>query len=142
MNLTPFHRELILKAIPPLLKDPKDRTYADRYDIWMLTNYMMEQKTLNNYSEGEEIEIYDGEKLARGEIKHLYDGSDFPEWFKNWGKYFGREVKTYPPESEEIYTLIGMSYTYLDYYYILERKNRRKIYHTCVGGIKLKEDTN
>ena len=35
----------------------------------------------------------------------------------------------------EVMTLIGMSYTYRDYYYILE-ENGKKSYHTCVGGIK------
>lgn len=133
-----FYDHLTLEAILPSLKDPKNRTYADRYHVWKYIHY--HDRDISTYSEGEEIEIYDGEKLAKGEIKHLYDGSDFIGWFREMGNHFGEEVKIFPPDDDEVFTLIGMSYTYLDSYYILKRKDGSKLYHSCVGGVKFKED--
>ncbi len=118
--------ELANKA---LAKNPEDRTYADRYYIW---KYDRLKTGINPYDEGEEIEIYDGTKLANNEIKDGF-GCDFPEWFRECGKHFGERVKL--KHSKEVQTLIGMSYTYVDCYYILE-SNNSKIYTSCVESIE------
>lgn len=124
--------ELRKLAEPALAKDPKDRTYRDRYCIWEYEHYKKDSHRIEDYDEGEEVEIYDGTALANNEIKDGFD-KDFPEWFRECGKHFGQQVVVEP--TGEVKTLIGMSYTYKDYYYILE-KDGKKSYHTCVGGIK------
>lgn len=121
--------ELRKLAEPALAKDPKDRTYRDRYYIWEYEKYITNSL---GYDEGEEVFIWDGTALAKNEIKDGF-GQDFPNWFRECGKHFGQQVVVEP--TGEVKTLIGMSYTYRDYYYILE-KNGKKSYHTCVGGIK------
>lgn len=78
------------------------------------------------------VEIYDGTALADNKIKDGF-GKDFPEWFRECGKHFGQHVKV--KITGQILTLIGMSYTYRDYYYILERDGK-KTYETCVSGIE------
>lgn len=50
------------------------------------------------------------------------------------GNLFGKQVKM---DDGNIYTLIGMSYTYLDYYYILKDVNNRKSMWSCVGKFQL-----
>lgn len=122
--------ELRKIAEPSLAKDPKDRTYADRYKIWEYEHYKKDSHSLEDYDEGEEVEIYDGTALADNKIKDGF-GKDFPEWFRECGKHFGQQVKI----SEQVLTLIGMSYTYRDYYYILE-KDGKKTYETCVSDIE------
>lgn len=119
-------------AKPALAKDPKDRTYRDRYYIWEYERVLNPRKYLTDYNEGEEVCIWDGTKLANNEIKDGF-GEDFPQWFRDCGKHFGQKVKN--KADGKVYTLVGMSYTYLDYYYILE-SNNKKHYCSCVGGIK------
>lgn len=70
---------------------------------------------------------------ANNEIKDGF-GRDFPVWFRNMGNLFGKQVKM---DDGNIYTLIGMSYTYLDYYYILKDVNNRKSMWSCVGKFQL-----
>lgn len=120
--------ELKKLAEPALAKDPKDRTYRDRYYIWEYEKYVKDHL---GYDEGEEVFIYDGTKLANNEIKDGF-GKDFPEWFRECGKHFGRQVKTF---TGKVYTLIGMSYTYMDYYYLLEDKEGKRVAESCVGKI-------
>lgn len=120
--------ELKKLAEPALAKDPKDRTYRDRYYIWEYEKYTKDHL---GYDEGEEVFIYDGTKLANNEIKDGF-GKDFPEWFRECGKHFGRQVKTF---TGKVYTLIGMSYTYMDYYYLLEDKEGKRVEESCVGKI-------
>lgn len=111
-------------------KSPEDITYEDRYYLWVY-NYLTDSSyRIDGYTEGEEVCIYDGLKLLNGEIKDGF-GNDFPEWFKAWGKHFGKEVLV--KTSGKIYKLVGMSYTYLDYYYILESKDGQRHFESCVG---------
>lgn len=118
--------ELKALATPALAKNPKDRTYRDRYYIWEYEEFLNPSG-----GEGEEICIYDGTKLANNEIKDGF-GYDFPEWIRNCGKNFGKQVN----DSGEICTLVGISYTYRDYYYILE-SNGHKHFTTCLATIDI-----
>lgn len=122
--------ELRRIAEPALAKKPEERTYEERYNVWEYEKFINENW---KYNEGEEVEIFDGEKLANNEIKDGF-GRDFPVWFRNMGNLFGKQVKM---DDGNTYTLIGMSYTYLDYYYILKDVNNRKSMWSCVGGYKL-----
>lgn len=128
MSRAELLKELKELAEPALKKDPKDRTYRDRYYIW---EYERSANPSHKYDEGEEVHIWDGTKLANNEIKDGF-GCDFPEWFRACGKYFGRKVRN--KGDGKIYTLVGLSYTYRDYYYILEADGKRH-YETCVSGI-------
>lgn len=110
-------------------KDPSERTYEERWYLW-------HEKVINDppdapYDCGEEREFYDGASLARNEIKTGF-GDDFPEWFREMGKPFGRKCISM---DRETYTLVGMSETFEDYYYILQREDGSKCYHSCVGKI-------
>ena len=120
--------ELRKLAEPALKKEPKDRDYVDRFIIW---EYERASKSLRLFDEGEEVHIWDGTKLANNEIKDGF-GNDFPEWFRDCGKHFGKDVRN--KVDGKIYTLIGMSYTYMDYYYILEANSKRH-YETCLSGL-------
>lgn len=120
--------ELRKLAEPALKKEPKDRNYLDRYFIW---EYERATNSIRIFDEGEEVHIWDGTKLANNEIKDGF-GKDFPEWFRNCGKYFGKVVRN--RADGKVYTLVGMSYTYRDYYYILESEGKRH-YVTCLSGI-------
>lgn len=117
-------------AEPALAKKPEERSYEERYAIWEYERFLNKDF---EYDEGEEVEIYDGEELANNKIKDGF-GKDFPEWFRNIGTLFGRKVKM---NDNKIYTLVGVAYTYLDYYYIVENSNHNKEMWSCVGGIKI-----
>ena len=99
---------------------------------------MLENSFSGTYSEGEEVFILDGPGLVSGKIKHLDVRVEFPDWFKEMGNYFGKRV--IDPINGKEYKLIGMSYTFIDYYYLVEDSegNRRSI--SCVAKIEIKED--
>lgn len=132
MSRAELLKELKELAGPALKKDPKDRTYRDRYYIWEYEQMLHPSNRIEDYNEGEEINIWDGTKLANNEIKDGF-GNDFPEWFRSCGKHFGKLVRN--RDNGKIYTLVGMSYTYRDYYYILESEGIRT-YATCLSSIK------
>ena len=110
-------------------KSPKDLTYSDRYYLW---EYNRLTNSSNKWDEGEEVKIYDGPTLASNKLKNGF-GDDFPERFREWGNHFGKKVLN--KADNKIYTLIGMSYTYLDYYYILESEDGKKHYSSCIGKL-------
>lgn len=132
MNRKEIYTELYNLAKPSLEKNPKDRNYKDRYFIWELEKFC--NPNCESYDEGEEVEIYDGNKLVKNEIKDGFD-EDFPEWFRNLGKDFGKEAIL---DGEKV-TFVGVSYTYLDYYYIFKTKDNKKVYDTCVDKLNLIE---
>lgn len=123
-------KDVVLQAIPALKKDPSQRDYKERFYAWNYWRYFL--CPLDVWDEGEDVEIYDGKSLAEGKIKDGF-GEDFPDWFKKMGNKFGKET-------EDGSIFIGMAYSYVDYYYILRKPDGRKIYETCVAGLKLKED--
>lgn len=111
-------------------KDPSERTYEERWYLW-------HEKVMNDspdapYDYGEEREIYDGQSLANNEIKTGF-GNDFPKWFQEMGLNFGKKCTTI---DGTVHTLIGMSETFEDYYYILEDESGKKTYESCVGKLE------
>lgn len=120
--------ELEEKILQAELKSPEERTYEERYYVWLKERYQYQ-----NYDEGEEVEIYDGDKLYHNELRDGF-GEEFPEWVREYGKYFGKKVKQC--ETGEVKILVGISYTYMDYYYILD-DNGKKSYETCLASIEI-----
>lgn len=117
---------------PIRAKDPSERTYKERWLLWY--EERMNAPADAPYDCGEEREFYDGEALLNNKIKDG-NGKDFPKWFREMGKHFGRKCISM---DNERYTLVGMSETFEDYYYILQREDGSKCYHTCVGKITFK----
>lgn len=110
-------------------KDPSERTYEERWYLWQ--EKVMTAPPDSPYDCGEEREFYDGKALANNEIKSGF-GNDFPKWFREMGLHFGEKCRM--ADGKE-YTLIGMSETFEDYYYIVEDEKGNKSYHTGVGNI-------
>lgn len=52
--------------------------------------------------------------------------------------HFGEKVKTEGYEG----ILLGISYTYMDYYYIIQTLDGKKHYDTCVGHIEYLQNKN
>lgn len=88
---------------------------------------------MTEYNEGPETFICDGKALVSGELLHR-DGHKFPDWFTELGNHFGEKCKVVPLDEE--FTLEGLSYTDVDYYYILKDKDGRKHLSSCVGKIE------
>lgn len=110
-------------------KDPSKRTYEERWYLWQ--EKVMTDPPDAPFDCGEEREFYDGQSLANNEIKDGF-GNDFPEWFREMGNCFGKKCTI---ADGKVYTLIGMSETFEDYYYILEGEDGRKTYKSCVGKV-------
>ena len=113
-----------------MLKDPSERTYEERWYLWRYK--VMTSPPDSPYDVGEEREFYDGQSLANNEIKSG-SGDDFPEWFREAGRHFGEKCRM---PDDKVYTLIGMSETFEDYYYILQKEDGSRSYHSCVGSIE------
>lgn len=87
-------------------------TYEERFNKWLGESHPLSD-------EGEEIDIYDGDGLANNLIKDGF-GNDFPDWIQELGNHFGQQCTI----RDEEYTLLGISYTYFDYYYIVSGGKR------------------
>lgn len=127
-------KELYERAKPALKKPEKRRSYKERVDVWYYRKLIGEVK--DEWDEGEEVEILEGAKLAKGDIKNYYDGEELPAWFKEWGNNFGKKV-IIRGEKDEVYTLIGVSITFVDLYFILEDENKKRKKVSCVIPIDL-----
>lgn len=57
-----------------LAKPEAERTYEDRFHIWNYERTANREKYTEDFSEGEEVCIYDGEKLSNNEIKDGFGG--------------------------------------------------------------------
>lgn len=106
-----------------------DEEYVKRMEEWF------DKDRSSTFDEGEEIEVY-GPDVILNDTK--LDGGSFPEWMKDVAKHFGEQVKTEGCKG----TLLGISYTYMDYYYIIQTLDGKKHYDTCVGHIEYLEDKN
>ena len=95
------------------------------------------KRIFRNILGGEEVLILDGPGLVSGKIKHLDTRLDFPDWFKEMGNHFGKKVIYNGKE----YTLVGMMYTFFDYYYLVEDNEGKQRGISCVGNLKIKEDS-
>lgn len=113
-----------------LSKPEVERTYEDRFNIWLYDRTLNVDK--QDFNEGEEVFIYDGKRLANNEIKDGF-GNNFPTWLREIGDHFGEKIIM--SDGNE-YTLIGISYTYLDYYYLVKDDKENKAARSCVERIK------
>lgn len=131
-ELTPI--ELFSRAIA---KPEEERDYLDRMYIWCHNrDNMLETEGVEKclpYDEGEEVCIYDKYEILKDGSKTLA-GEEYPDFIKEAAEHFGERVKIQFEEDKE-YILIGISYTYLDWYYILERPDKTRVHNTCVSGI-------
>lgn len=53
--------------------------------------------------------------------------------FREMGNHFGKKCISM---DGKIYTLVGMSETFEDYYYILQKEDGAKSCHSCVGRVE------
>lgn len=85
-----------------------------------------------NYDEGEEIIVKDSDVILNDTT---LAGYPFPEFIKIAAKHFGEKVEA----EGKVGTLIGISYTYMDWYYLI-KNNKRTWAETCVSKIKYLEN--
>ena len=107
-----------------------DPEYVKRMEEWFNKG-----RSSNSVDEGEEIEVFDKDTILNDT---KLDGEPFPEWMKEVANHFGERVKTEGCDG----ILLGISYTYMDYYYIIQTLDGRKHYDTCVGHIHYLQNKN
>ena len=109
-----------------------DEAYVKRMEEWF--NFDKKDRS-SIFDEGEEIEVYDKDTILNDT---KLDGEEFPDFAKEAAEHFGERVKT------DLYEgiLLGISYTYMDYYYIIQETNGNKRYDSCVGWIYYLQNKN
>ena len=133
-----YCKDIKQKADEAKKKKKEDRTWADRYYIWNDNkfNLRLSEDETTIFDEGEDVEIRDKEGLLQRKYKYPLNNNEFEDWFYESANNFGKKVKVDIDDSGEIYTLVGMAYSYLDYYYVLERdRDGKKLYSSCVGKL-------
>lgn len=108
-----------------------DEGYIKRMEEW----FNFEKGRSSGFDEGEEIEVFNPNTILNDT---KLDGYPFPEWMKEVANHFGERVKTEGCDG----ILLGISYTYMDYYYIIQTPDGKKHYDTCVGHITYLQDKN
>lgn len=106
----------------------KDENYIKRMEIWF------DNRISNsfNYDEGEEIIVKDADIVLNDTT---LAGYPFPEFIKKAAKHFGEKVKV----EGQVGILIGISYTYLDWYYLI-KNDEHTWAETCVSKINYLEN--
>lgn len=114
---------------------PEDqRGYSEAYNIWV---YEHTAGIIDSWDEGLEVEIYNGEDLKAGKYKDPVTGQDLPQQIRDLGDLIGKMVRINSGiEEDKIYKLLGISYTFVDFYYILEIPGDKKLFISCVSGIE------
>lgn len=107
-----------------------DPEYIKRMEEWFDKDH-----SSNSFDEDIEIFVYDPEVILNDT---KLDGEPFPEWMKEVANHFGERVKTESCKG----ILLGISYTYMDYYYIIQTPDGRKHYDSCVGHIHYLQNKN
>lgn len=107
-----------------------DPEYVKRMEEWFNKG-----RSSNSFDEGEEVEVFDKDTILNDT---KLDGGSFPEWMKEVANHFGERVKTEGCDG----ILLGISYTYKDYYYIIQTPDGKKHYDTCVGHIHYLQNKN
>lgn len=107
-----------------------DPEYVKRMEEWFKKG-----RSSHSFDEGEEVEVFDKNTILNDT---KLDGGSFPEWMKEVVNHFGERVKTEDCDG----ILLGISYTYKDYYYIIQTPDGRKHYCTCVGRIYYLQNKN
>ena len=106
----------------------KDENYIKRMEDWFDNQF----SNSSNYDEGEEIVVKDPDIILNDTT---LAGYPFPEFIKKAAKHFGEKVEA----EGKVGTLIGISYTYLDWYYLI-KNDKRTWAETCVSKIKYLEN--
>lgn len=106
----------------------KDENYIKRMEVWF------DNRTSHsfNYDEGEEVIVKDADIILNDTT---LAGYPFPKFIKEAAKHFGEKVEV----EGESGTLIGISYTYLDWYYLI-KNDEHTWAETCVSKIKYLEN--
>lgn len=105
----------------------RDEDYVIRREGWLSNN-----NHPFTFSEGEEIEIYSSQEILNGTD---LTGEEFPDFAKQAAKHFGEEVKMCNIKG----ILTGISYTYLDWYYIIQHS--KEIFKcSCKNDIEFIEE--
>ena len=107
-----------------------DPEYVKRMEEWF-----NKDRSSNFFDEGEEVEVFDKNTILNDT---KLDGYSFPEWMKEVANHFGERVITEGCDG----ILLGISYTYKDYYYIIQTSDGKKHYDTCVGHIHYLQNKN
>lgn len=107
-----------------------DPEYVKRMEDWFDNRSSV--LDIKDYSEGEEIIVKDKNIILNDTT---LAGYPFPEFIKIATKHFGEKVETEGGTG----TLIGISYTYLDWYYLIQNEERTWA-ETCVSKIKFLEN--
>lgn len=106
----------------------KDENYIKRMEIWF-DNRISHSF---NYDEGEEIVVKDPDIILNDTT---LAGYPFPKFIKKAAKHFGEKVEVAGKSG----ILIGISYTYLDWYYLI-KNDEHTWAETCVSKIKYLEN--
>lgn len=106
----------------------KDENYIKRMEDW----FDHRSSSSFNYNEGEEIIVKDPDIILNDTT---LAGYPFPEFIKKAAKHFGEKIEVYG----KVGTLIGISYTYLDWYYLI-KNDEHTWAETCVSKIKYLEN--
>lgn len=108
-----------------------DEAYIKRMEEW----FNFDKDCSSTFDEGEEIEVFDPDTILNDT---KLDGEPFPDWMHEVATHFGERVKTDGIDG----TLLGISYTYMDYYYIIQTPDGKKHYESCVGWIYYLQNKN
>lgn len=106
----------------------KDLDYIKRMEDW----FNNRSSNFFNYDEGEEIIVKDPDIILNDTT---LAGYPFPEFIKKAAKHFGEKVEV----EGGFGILIGISYTYLDWYYLI-KNDKHTWAETCVSKIKYLEN--
>lgn len=106
----------------------KDENYIKRMEDW----FDNRSSSSFNYNEGEEIIVKDPDIILNDTT---LTGYPFPEFIKIAAKHFGEKVEA----EGQVGTLIGISYTYMDWYYLI-KNDKHTWAETCVSKIKYLEN--
>lgn len=105
----------------------RDEEYIKRMEDW----YEKEPAPFL-FDEGEFIEVFDANQIFNDTD---LTGHPFPDFIKEAAKHFGEDVEV----ETNTGTLVGIAYSYMDWYYIVDYTEDR-IYESCVSKIKFLEN--
>lgn len=105
----------------------RDEAYIKRMEDW----YEKEPAPFL-FDEGEFIEVFDANQILNDTD---LTGQPFPEFIKEAAKHFGEKVEVEGKSG----ILIGISYTYLDWYYLI-KNDEHTWAETCISKIKFLEN--
>lgn len=114
-------------------KDIDKEQYKLLLDVFIINQNNRCDYSIENYDEGLDV-LIDDSVLLENRCKCL-DGSMFPEWVYDLKDKFGRSCYMYNNKNE-IYTLDGFVFSFLDFYYYLKKENGAHVLSSCCGQIE------